>query len=551
MKWKRRVFVMLASVLIALLAAACSNQAEPQASGDPGTDSPPAEGAANGEGAGGSDSGVAKEGFPIVQEPIKLTFFAGKSASAPADWNSLPVWQEYQKMTNIEVDFQLTPAESLAEKRNLILAGGEYPDAFHTARLTPTDLMNYGSQGIFIPLNDLIEEYAPNFKKLLEEHPEVRKGVTLPDGNIYGFPTYYDADFKSVLIGSKLWYNQAFLDALGMKEPETTEEFYQFLKAIKETDINGNGVHDEIPYAASGYGSLLDELKGAWGLGNRGNVHNRVDIDPETGGLRFIPTHPRYKELLEYMHRLYAEGLLVENLLTITGPEVNALMDEGLVGSSVANSPHAIGGVTIEHFVGAPALKGPYGDQIFSRARSPLIDLGAFVITDKNPHPEATVRWIDYFYSEEGSKLFFMGIEGVSYIEKEDGTLEYTEEAQADPGKFVSWAGGWYPAMLTAKTFKGGESTPESMAAAEKVAPYWPEEVWPPFTYTEEELLRFNPLHTDINKYVSEMTDKFITGDVPFSEWDTYVQTIERMGLSDYLEIYNAAYERYKNESIQ
>ncbi|WP_309121488.1 extracellular solute-binding protein [Paenibacillus sp.] len=544
MNTKRWTRAMFASVMTASLLAACSNDA---GTPPPGEAAPSGEQATEGQATEGQGaSAVSESGFPIVKEPIKLTFFAGKAASAPADWNALPVWQEYAKMTNVEVDFQLTPAESLAEKRNLVLAGGDYPDAFHTARLSTADLMNYGQQGIFIPLNDYIDKYAPNFKKLLEQYPEVKRGLTMPDGNIYGFPTFYDPDFTSVLIGSKLWYNQAFLDALDLKEPETTDEFYQYLKAVKSTDINGNGQADEIPYAASGYGSLLDELKGAWGLGNRGNVHNRVDIDPQTNALRYIPKDPRYKELLEYMHNLYAEGLLVENLLTIKGPEVNALMDEGLVGSSVTNSPHAIGGVTIEHFVGAPALSGPHGDRIFSRARSPLIDPGAFVITDKNEHPEATVRWIDYFYSEEGSKLFFMGIKDLSYTEQPDGTLEYTEEYLKDSSKFVSWAGGWYPAMLTAKTFKGGEASPESMAAAEKVKPYWPEEVWPQFLYTAEELTRFTPLHTDIDKYVSESTDKFITGDLPFSEWDNYVATIERMGLKDYLELYTAAYERYK-----
>ncbi|GIP41208.1 ABC transporter substrate-binding protein [Paenibacillus sp. J31TS4] len=492
------------------------------------------------------NTNVKTSGFPIVETPIKLTFFAGKAASAPANWNELPVWKEYAKLTNIEVDFQLTPAESLAEKRNLVLSSGDYPDAFHTARLSAADVMNYGGQGIFIPLNDLIDKYAPNFKKLLDSQPEVKRGLTMPDGKIYSFPTFYDPDFKSVLIGTKLWYNKAFLDALGMKEPTTTEEYYQYLKAVKTTDLNKNGKADEIPYAGSGYGSLLEELKGAWGLGNRGSIHPRVDMDPSTNKLRFIPTDPRYKEVLEYLNKLYKEGLMVDNLMTIKGPEVNALLAEGRVGSSETNSPHAISGVTIKDFVGAPTLKGPHGDQIFSRARSPLIDVGAFVITNKNKNPEATVRWIDHFYGEEGSKLFFMGVKDVSYVEKPDGTIDYTEEAKKEQSKFLSWAGGFYPAMLTAKTFKGGESTPESMAAAKKVEPNWPKEVWAPFTYTQEELVQFTPISTDLNKYVDEMTAKFVVGDIPFSEWDKYVSTIQKMGLNDYMKIYNAAYERYK-----
>lgn len=533
MKVNKWTAVLLAGVMTAGLVAGCGKDGggsttEPTKSPDKATPS----------------NGVNLTGFPIVKDPIKLTFFAGKAASAPPNWNELPVWKEYEKMTNITVDFQLTPAESLTEKRNLVLSGGDYPDAFHTARLSSIDVANYGAQGIFIPLNDLIDKYAPNFKKLLEKYPEVKRGLTMPDGKIYSMPTFYDPDFKSVIIGTKLWYNKSFLDALGMKEPATTEEFYQYLKAVKTQDPNKNGKADEIPYAASGYGSLLDELKGAWGLGNRGNMHSRVDMDP-SGKLRFIPADPKYKDLLEYLNKLNKEGLFINNILTIPGTEVNVKLGEGVVGASETNSPQAISGVSVKNFVGAPALKGPNGDQIFSRARSPLIDTGAFVITKKNKYPEATVRWMDYFFSEEGSKLFFMGVKDLSYKELPDGTLQYTDEYKKDASKFVSWAGGFYPGMLTSKTFKGGEADPISIEGAKKVEPYWPKEVWPAFTYTQEELTRFTPLNTDINNYVTEMTTKFITGDVPLSDWDKYIANLKKIGLDDYMKIYTAAYERY------
>ncbi|GAA3401618.1 extracellular solute-binding protein [Paenibacillus hodogayensis] len=526
MTFKKLASLSLVTVMATGLTAAC---------GDKNTDTTDKGKTADGAKA----SAVNATGFPIVNEPIKLTFFAGKATPAPANWNELPVWKEYAKQSNIEIDFQLSPEESLTEKRNLVLTGGNYPDAFHTARFSSIDVANYGAQGIFIPLNDLIDKYAPNFKKLLDKYPEVRKGMTMPDGKIYSFPTFYDPDFKSVIIGTKLWYNQALLDKVNMKAPETTDQFYDYLKAVKALDPKN------VPYAASGLNTLRDELKGAWGLGNRGNMHPRVDMDPKTNKLRFTPVDPNYKELLEYMNKMYKEGLMIDNILTIKSPEVNTKLGEGVVGSSETNSPHTISGVTVKNFVGAPALKGPHGDQVFSRARSPLIDVGAFVITNKNKYPEATVRWIDHFFSEEGSKLFFMGVKGLSYEEKADGTLEYTEEFKKDQSKFVSWAGGYYPGLLTSKTFKGGEASAPSMAGAKLAEPYWPKEVWPSFTYTQDELLRFNPLSTDINKYVDEMTTKFIVGDVPFTEWDKYVSTLNKMGLDEYLKIYTAAYERY------
>jgi len=532
-KW---VALLLSTVMSAGLLAACSGKD----SGSKGNETGKAD---------TNTKDVNMAGFPIVKDPISLKIFAGQAASSSPNWNEVEIWKEYAKMTNINVDFQLTPFDSLTEKRNLVLAGGELPDAFHTARFASTDIADYGSQGYIIPLNDLIDRYAPNFKKMMDKFPEISKGLTMPDGKIYSFPSFYDPTFKSVLVGSQLWINDKYLKALGMKEPTTTEEFYQYLKAVKTLDPNGNGKNDEIPYASSGYGTLLDQLKGSWGLGNRGNVHSTVDVDPDTNKLRFIPAAPRYKELLEYMNRLYKEGLFNPDILTIKSAEFRAKGKEGTYGSFIYTNSKVGFGVENNDYIGANTLTGPHGDKLFSRARSPIADVGSFVITKENKNPEATVRWIDYFYSEEGSEMFFMGIKGKSYEQKPDGSLEYTDEIKKNAEqqkKYVTWMGGYYPAMLTSRTFKGGESYPENMEATKKNESYWPKEVWASFTYTKDELTQLNGLANDINTYVSEMTTKFIVGDAPFSQWDSYVAQLKKMGLDKYLSIYNAAYERYK-----
>jgi putative aldouronate transport system substrate-binding protein len=144
-----------------------------------------------------------------------------------------------------------------------------------------------------------------------------------------------------------------------------------------------------------------------------------------------------------------------------------------------------------------------------------------------------------------------MGIKDKSYVEKPDGTLDYTDEIKKDKDaqkKYVTFAGGFYPAMLTNKTYFGGESYPENIEAVKKIDPYYPKEVWPAFTFTADELTKFTPLNTDINKYVDEMSLKFIMGSTPFSEWDNYIATLKKMGLDDYMKIYKAAYDRYSKK---
>src|SRR5699024_5510396 len=122
------------------------------------------------------------------------------------------VWKEYADMTNINIDWGLEPKESVSEKRNLALANENLPDVFYTASMPEGDLLKYGKQGMFLTLNDMIEEYMPNLTALFEEYPSIRKGLTFPDGNIYSLPTIYSPDFPSVLIGSKLWIREDWLE---------------------------------------------------------------------------------------------------------------------------------------------------------------------------------------------------------------------------------------------------------------------------------------------------------------------------------------------------
>ncbi|CAG7654935.1 extracellular solute-binding protein [Paenibacillus allorhizosphaerae] len=504
---------------------------------------------------GAEPSNLNKTGMPIVSQPINMTFFTGKSATNGSNFEETLVWKEYAKMTNINVKFDLIPFDTLTEKRNLVLAGGDYPDVFYTAKLTPADLTRYGSQGVFIKLNDLIDKYAPNFKKLMEKYPDLKKGLTMPDGNIYSMPSFYDPTFLSLLIGTPLWINQDWLTKLNMPEPKTTDEFYQYLKAVKNTDLNGNGKPDEIPYGGIGTDALLDQLKGAWGLGTRGLGHKMVDIDPATNKLRFIKTDAKYKELLQYVNKLYSEGLIDKDIFTIKNTALYAKGQQGTLGSTIIPNPSTL--MNQKNFVGLGALKGPHGDQLYANVKVPMVHVGAFAITNKNKNPEAAVRWMDYFYSDEGAKFYFMGQKDVTYKEKPDGSLEYVSDITKNPqgltqdqalAKNFTWLGGGYPGFVQQKYFNGSEALPEAIAASKKAEPYVVKEIWNNFNFTDAETEVMSSLGTDITTYISEMEAKFINGTASFSDWDKYVSTVNKMGLADYMKTYQAAYDRYNKK---
>ncbi|NGP43836.1 extracellular solute-binding protein [Bacillaceae bacterium SIJ1] len=491
--------------------------------------------------------------FPIVKEQITLDFFAGQAPATNPDWNDVLIFNEYEEMTNIDINWKMVPHETLSEQRNLAFGSGNLPDAFHSTGIGTADLMKYGEQGMLIPLNDLIDEYAPNFKKIMKDNPDIEKSVTMPDGNIYSLPLIGEPDFLSYRMGPKPFINKVWLDELSMDMPETTEEYYQYLKAVKEQSPS-NGAVEEVPFGGPFVGTLYQYLLGSFGLQNKGSAGGLIDVDPDSGDYRFYPISEQYKELLVYMNKLFSEGLIEKNIFTIDHHQYVANYTEGKYGSVVWYSPTKVTGEEVgSQYVGMPALEGPFGDKQWTTLSDPVLIPGAFAITSENKHPAATMRWIDYFYGEEGLEFFFMGIEGETYEEDEEGNLVYkdhilnseddlslTEELK----KYFSFPGGGFPSMTTQRFFQGAESSPESIAAAETLEPYLIDDRWIRMPHTKEESDQLRGFGTDIEKYVSEMREKFISGAEPMSNWDTYVNEIENMGLEDYMEVKTTAIER-------
>ncbi|WP_062109239.1 extracellular solute-binding protein [Bacillus niameyensis] len=532
MRSRKLMIIIIAAVLIIL--AACSNK-------EAGSD-------VNEE----KVANFNKTGFPVVNKPITIEFMTGKSPLTSDDYNQVLVWKEYEKMTNIHIDWGLVPNEGLAEKRNISLATGKYPEVLYSAGVPNADILKYGEQGIFLELSDLIDEHMPNLKRLFEEYPEIKMGLTFPDGKIYSLPTIYSPDYTSILVVNRPWIKEDWLEQLGMDIPQTTDEFYNYLKKVKETDLNGDGSNNEIPFGSTTIATLLYYLNGSFGVGNRGIRHSFLDMDPETNELRFYRISDRYKELLQYVNKLYEEGLIEQNIYSIEEMQFQATGSEGLYGSSVTSNPESRWGIEGE-YVGMEPLTGPHGDKMHAYIGSPLSHTGSFIITDKNKHPEATARWMDYFYSDEGARLFFMGLKDKTYKEDENGELEYVDEITNNPdgktiqqaqSEYFTWLGGGYPGIVKKDYFK---SLPSSLEATEKLKPYLIDEVWSTFIYTQEEGKKLLPLETDIAKYANEMSDKFITGTISFEQWDEYVKEIKKLGLDEYMKIQNAAYERYKN----
>lgn len=312
-------------------------------------------------------------------------------------------------MTNIDLSFDTPPVSDFQTKLNLAFASGDIADIIYAAGsddFTPGMEVDYGQQGVLLPLEDLIEEHAPNIQKLLDENPEIEKSITTVDGHIYSLPRVAEGGSSAQWVTGPMWYNGQWLDELGVEElPKTVDEFYDLLIRFRDEDPNGNGKADEIPLLDVKMDSTRPWLLAAFGLKEWG-------IEEVDGEARYTPITENYREYLIFMNQLYEEGLLDPETFSQSDEQKKAKGQQNRLGLFPDWFSFFTTGETEEEAMNNPMFH-PLTSEWSEEAVMPLssgISRGTFSITVNNNNPEASIRWIDYFYSEEGYAFLNMGL---------------------------------------------------------------------------------------------------------------------------------------------
>lgn len=482
----------------------------------------------------------------IVKKKTEITFMSGRPPTTAENWDDVACVAKAEEITGLHINWGLVPSEGVSEKRNLQLASGDYPGVFYRTGVSSGDIVKYANQGSFMPLDQLIEDFMPNFQAVMDRNEGVREAITFPDGKIYTLPQVYDKDFAAMRHPKKMWVRRDWLDEYGMSVPETLDELEEYLReAVGRRD-------DVVGIANNGVGSVIEALLGTFQVGNNGPDVGNVDLDPDSGMVRFYPAADGYRDLLELLQRFYADGLIMEDLFSVDAQRVNTLGSNGLVACSTTHAPVGFFGAEEgEKYVALPPLKRQSSDETptWNVIRPEVPTIGNFVMTDRCENPVEVARWMDFWYGDEGATAFFLGVEGESY-EEVDGELELLPEVTK--GKTIDEAlkpyalylGGGYPGYATEKWVRAIETSDQALEAVNMLKPHDIEEVWPAFTFTEDESDFLSTTGNDISKFAEEGRAGFVTGERSISEWESYVQQYEQMGIEEYLEIHQTAYER-------
>ncbi|MDW7658536.1 MAG: hypothetical protein SCM11_15315 [Bacillota bacterium] len=573
---KKRGILLLAVALILALLAGCTTT--PTTAGSTTT-------AATTTAAGTTAATTTAATSETELQVIDITALIPESATEflKADSTTYKKLQEIL-LDKFKINYSINTAMAteMATTVNMLFASKQMPDIVDHS-LSASDMDNLFRQGLILPLNDLIDANAPTVKQTFEENPLFYVAHGNSDGEILRLPSNFTFNPQHRI--RMLHINLVWLDKLSLPIPETTEAFYDTLKAFKDNDMNNDGKNNEV-LTAYNTPSLGDPIAPAFGAKWWWNASSSYYYDAD-GTIYHEFVQPSALEFLTYMNKLYEEGLLDNDYTGQTTEAYNEKMYTGRIaafadhfwGSAVASTAARANGIDDAEYIQVPPLVTDIGNQkqVYRRDAT---GYGGWMITSNCAYPERAINIAEFGYTNEGSQIVYYGeaSPGGKYyrdptaeeiadvgLEPPVYLMQYTEEGQKrhfDESLSVFWSKEGFNASLI----------PFQLVSRDASALVWSN--YPnrgKYRLAEKDHI-LSVLNKGINEYaidairfmtatpeqnsvleekaelfvyMDEMIDKFVTGNEPLSNWDAYVAKCNELGLAEVLEVMQARYEAY------
>ncbi len=561
---KKIISIMMVSVLLAAMLMGCKKDGDNTAPTDDTNT------------AADSSAWFNESGYPIVKDASALPavkVYKSINELEPEDPNENLWMKQATADTGVTFEWTTVPDQSSAERVQMMLATNDLPDVFWNG-VGKEQVLQYIDSGMFMPVEDLVEKYMPNLKKIFDERPEYKALCFAPDGHMYGFPRVEEMNGLTSTPGS-VYVNEEWLQQLGLSIPTTLEEWIDMLYKMKDAgDLNGNGTADEYPLSwdySEGWDNLFAWVSGTYGTpdvtNGKDSLTNHLYI--KDGKIGYVPALESYQKTAELFHQFYKDGVLNPDSFApvATGtslhkqklqqnlPMVGTFMAWGLDGNITDADVKAM-------YVPQPRIQGPSGKSGYIRNTSELSTTTLGVITTNCKNPELVARFIDYCYEPKNSITLNWGAEGFVYKEDENGVLRWDVDENGnmifknDLTEFwqmrsFSTIGG--PNIVLNDYYDVDVEYPrdaqrvydEQVAGGKKELLEEYEAVSPAVWFLQEEQSQLDQLLPQINNVVDATIQSWIIDGGADTGFDQFKKDLDAAGLQTFLEVYQKAYDRY------
>ena len=504
---------------------------------------------------------------PVVQEPQKnvdryplqsdKTFDVVAGSDIFGDDGETVITAAMEKATGVDVDWSYLTAEQV----QLALTGKDLPDAIflYASIMDKATMYEYGQGGYFVNFMDYLD-IMPNFSAVIEANPEALKVVQNEDGSVYCLPTL---TVTSTGFNNLLFYRTDMMKEIGWeKAPATTDEFIQFVTELQaHYGANDPEFIAVNAYAANRMGWSTKRIMSYFFPAFGELLLTELTVDSQ-GNVVLGAATEQYKHLLEFMNELWETGAFNTNIYSQEATASQALAAGDHVAIVTDHNGHTAEGYA-NMSVLAPLTSEYYTTQHWYKA--PSCAWGRInAISTQCEDIETMVKWFDAWYAPVSDPLNaegtlygitpWLGEIGVDHsLDDATGIYAELEHEGIEMGKFLAsesfqtalysgYEGGLFPYSSAPVNGVGvkGQGTINNL---------WPYAETPfdltTLVLTQDETDTYNDAWTDINAYITESTAKFITGELDVeADWDNFVKDLEKMGLQDVIDVYQAAYNR-------
>ncbi|MDF2916682.1 MAG: putative transporter substrate binding component [Microbacterium sp.] len=475
----------------------------------------------------------------------------------------MPWTKDLEEACECSIKWIETASDSWGSQKQASLAAGDVADVT-IGGYGSGDWGNYGN--LFLELTPELEN-MPNLSRAFEEAPLSRVVSTWQD-KIYGAPKI--AAGLMARASTHMFINKQWLDAVGLPVPTTWDELRTALEAFKTGDPNGNGEADEIPMdfpqpGTGGWGSFqANVLLGGSGISVSDSV---LGAYAEDGEVKSYVTHPAYREFVEFLHGLYADGLISKEAFTHDWSQYTAgTKGEGAtasVGMTWMWTPSDIFGTELaDQYVTIPQLQveaGATEDAVWSfNGMSLNYEANRVAIAADVANKEAALKLVDSIYTPDISVQMRYGSFDVAV--KKNGEKDYTVLEPADKTKnsadwqFMNSLADASPGWVAQPGVK--ITLPSQLVEVQGVDAVYDDNfanmdfnqdlVFGTSTLTTEEATQYSLNSTGIGQTVMSKFAQWVTKGGIESEWDSYVADLERNNLEQQIEFLQTASDRYR-----
>ena len=280
------------------------------------------------------------------------------------------------------------------------------------------------------------------------------------------------------------------------------------------------------------------------------------DFYVDEGKLKHPYAGEGYREGIKNIARWYSEGLIDAEVFTRGNSSREYLLSENLGGMThdwfASTSGYndslkdKVEGFQFKAFIPPASISGK---RIEEHRRIPIKPDG-WAIGHTNKHPVETIKYFDFYFSEEGRRLVNFGVEGEQY-NMVDGKPQFTEEflTNGEPVNAQLWAIG---AQLQARGFYQDyeyERQWSNKYALEGIELYdqgdYLIDQFLGVAFNQEEQKVYDKHWASIRDYMLERQQAWIlgSGDV-IADWDGYMAQLKKMGYDDVIAVMQSAYDR-------